>query len=168
MTVTISPAAATGAVTLLDGDTVLGSADLVDGAATMAVPSKTLVPGSYPLQVSYGGDDVHAASSSTLTLQVDKTTPRLKVKAPKKVKQGKRPTVKVTVSAAHQVPATGQVRIKVRPGKTITRTVRDGKKLTVKLPRAKRTKKLKVKVLYLGSDLVERTSSKVVIRVKKR
>lgn len=168
VTVTISPVAATGSVLLMDGDTELGSADLAEGEATIAVPGKVLVPGSYPLEVRYGGDDVHAASSSTLTLQVDKVAPRLKVKAPKKIKQGKRAKVKVKVSAAHQVPATGQVKIKVRPGKTITRTVKDGKLLTVKLPRAKRTKKLKVKVVYLGSDLVERTSSTVVIRVKRR
>ena len=45
--VTVTPSDATGRVELRNGDTVVGEADLVDGAADIALAARSLEPGSH-------------------------------------------------------------------------------------------------------------------------
>ena len=90
---------------------------------------------------------------------------RMTVKAPSTVKKGKRAKVKVVVRAADGVAVTGQVRIAIKGGKTLTGTVRNGK-VVVRLPKAR--KKMRLTVTYTGSDLAEPASERLRIKVRRR
>ncbi|MCW2840856.1 MAG: hypothetical protein JWR55_2339 [Aeromicrobium sp.] len=56
---------ATGTVSVTEGDTVLGSAPLVDGTAAVKVNASTLSADRHTLTVVYSGDDDHAASAGS-------------------------------------------------------------------------------------------------------
>lgn len=70
-TATISPSAASGTVTFLDGSTTLGTGTVSSGKATLAISS--LIAGSHSITVSYGGStNYNTSTSSTLTQTVNK------------------------------------------------------------------------------------------------
>ena len=54
--VVVTPSTATGTVTVRDGVTVLGSATLVGGAATVTIPAGSLGVGEHELTLVYAGD----------------------------------------------------------------------------------------------------------------
>jgi hypothetical protein len=164
VTATVSPAAATGQVVLLNGTTVIGQANLSGGKATIAVPAKLLPPGSYTLTLRYAGNASYAASSTTVAHTVSKVVPVMTVKAPKKIDKGDKAKVKVLLSAADGVPVTGTVTVTIKGGKTLTGTVENGK-VVFKLPKAKETGELKLKVVYSGSNLVEKVKDRLSIKV---
>ncbi|NHA00320.1 Ig-like domain repeat protein [Nocardioides sp. W3-2-3] len=60
--------APTGSVVFRNGSTVLGTATLTDGHATLAVPG--LAAGSHAITASYAGDESHAPSTSPVLVQV--------------------------------------------------------------------------------------------------
>jgi alpha-L-arabinofuranosidase/regulation of enolase protein 1 (concanavalin A-like superfamily) len=62
----------TGVVTLLDGETALAHATLIDGQAVLKVPTRTLGIGSHPLVVSYAGDATYDGSSDDVVVKVVK------------------------------------------------------------------------------------------------
>ena len=62
---TVSPSAATGSVTFLDGTTTLGSGTLSGGLATFAI--STLATGSHSITASYSGDTNYNSSTSGAT-----------------------------------------------------------------------------------------------------
>lgn len=69
-------AAPTGSVVFKDGSTVLGSAPLTDGTASVTVEG--LAAGSHDVTASYAGDESHAASTSpVLTQVVERAQPTL-------------------------------------------------------------------------------------------
>jgi protocatechuate 3,4-dioxygenase beta subunit len=69
LTGTVSPSAATGAVTFYDGSSSLGSSALSSGASTLSATFSTT--GSHSLTAKYGGNSEYAAStSSAVTLTV--------------------------------------------------------------------------------------------------
>ena len=70
VTVTADGHTPTGTVTLLDGDRVLGSAELVDGHAVIQLPKKSLKRGTYTLTVSYAGDADVAPGTDSVTVRV--------------------------------------------------------------------------------------------------
>ncbi len=161
---TITPATAAGQVQVLHGTKLLGTGTLSAGKVRIAVPAKSLKPGTYSLRVRYAGNATHAASAATVRMVVAKVRPTMKVQAPKQVKRGARATVKVTLAAPNAVPVTGKVKVTVK-GRTLTGTVRNGK-VTLKLPKATGGK-LKVKVAYLGSDLATPVTKNITIKVKR-
>ncbi|MEI5676467.1 MULTISPECIES: LamG-like jellyroll fold domain-containing protein [unclassified Nocardioides] len=163
--VRVAPATAGGRVELVHGSKVLGAGTLASGRATIALPAKSLVPGSYRLSVRYVGDAGHRASTGAVQVRVAKATPTLKVTAPKSVKRGARPTVKVTLSATGGVPLSGTVTAKVG-GKTVKGTVRGGK-VTLRLAKATKAGTLKVTVTYAGSSLANKAVKTVKIKVKR-
>ncbi|MCL3819866.1 5'-nucleotidase C-terminal domain-containing protein [Aeromicrobium wangtongii] len=55
----------TGTVSVKEGDTVLGSAALTDGKASVTVNASKLSADEHALTVSYSGDGVHAASTAS-------------------------------------------------------------------------------------------------------
>jgi hypothetical protein len=59
---TVTPAAATGAVVFKDGTTVLGTADIHSGVATLVLPA--LAAGAHSFTASYLGDTNYEASTS--------------------------------------------------------------------------------------------------------
>ncbi len=161
----VSPAAATGKVELVDNGQVLAAAAITSGQATVGFAAKSLLPGTHQLTLRYLGDSAHKASSSQVTVTVDKVVPRMTVKAPSTVKKGKRAKVKVVLRAADGVPVNGTVTVAIKGGKTLTGTLRSGK-VVVRLPKARKVMKLTVS--YTGSDLAEPVQDKVRIKVRKK
>ena len=60
----------TGTVSVLDGDRILGTSTLDDGAAVVQLPRKSLARGSHTLTVTYSGDEHVAASRTEVTVRV--------------------------------------------------------------------------------------------------
>jgi len=76
-TATVSPAAATGTVTFLDGSATLGSGTLNAGMATLSVSILTV--GNHSITAAYGGDGRYGGSTSavltqTINMKSSKTT----------------------------------------------------------------------------------------------
>jgi len=67
-TVTSAAGVPTGTVTFRDGATVLGTATLVNGSASISI--STLAVGTHPLTAAYGGSAAFAASTSATVNQV--------------------------------------------------------------------------------------------------
>ncbi|MBI2245339.1 MAG: Ig-like domain repeat protein, partial [Nocardioides sp.] len=70
VSVTADHVVPTGEVTILDGDQVLGTATLTDGATVVVLPKKALKRGTHVLTVAYSGDQAVAAGSTTVTVRV--------------------------------------------------------------------------------------------------
>jgi hypothetical protein len=164
--VSVAPAAATGKVELANGAQVLASATLSSGQASLTIPAKSVLPGTHQLVLRYLGDAAHKPSSSQVQVSVEKVVPTMKVKAPDRVRRGATATVKVTLRAPDGVPVTGQVRVAIKGGKTITRSLTDGKAV-VRLPKATNGK-IKLTITYLGSELAEQVVDKATIKVVRR
>ena len=65
-TATVTPSAATGTVTFLNGSTVMGSAAVISGQAQFSTSFKQ---GSYSITASYGGDATFAGSTSPVVTE---------------------------------------------------------------------------------------------------
>ncbi|MFL6002414.1 MAG: ExeM/NucH family extracellular endonuclease, partial [Nocardioides sp.] len=112
--VTVGPSTASGTVTLKDGDTVLGSGTLEDGAAEVALGAGSLPVGTHQLTLVYAGDADHSGSTDTVEVTVTKATPTITATptpASVEVNDG-------TSSIAVTVSATG-----VDPSGTVTASV---------------------------------------------
>jgi hypothetical protein len=74
LTATVSPSAAAGTITFLDGNTTLGTGTLASGVATFTTGA--LSGGSHSFTAAYGGGGVYAASvSPAVTLSVPLVAP---------------------------------------------------------------------------------------------
>jgi len=118
-TVTSATGVPTGTVTFRDGATVLGTATLVNGSASISI--STLAAGSHPLTALYGGSATFAASTSAVVTQVVNapaaaaTTTTL-TSTPNPSTTGQAVTLRATVTSATGVP-TGTVTF--REGATV-------------------------------------------------
>ena len=88
----------------------------------------------------------------------------MKVTAPKRVKAGKRPKVKVVLTAKGGDKVTGDVRFRYA-GKQVTKRVTNN---TVQQRLAKLTRNTKVRVIYVGNDTFDRVKKSVVIKVRSK
>ncbi|MCU1227735.1 MAG: hypothetical protein JWO97_619 [Acidobacteria bacterium] len=66
-TATVSPAAATGTITLREGNTTIASGALTNGVAIINV--SVLAPGTHPIVAVYSGDALFESSSSSVLVQ---------------------------------------------------------------------------------------------------
>jgi VCBS repeat-containing protein len=163
VSVAVSPAEATGTVELLRGDTVLSTATVADGRATLVLAAKSLEPGTYDLALRYGGDADHRPSSSTVEVVVEKVTPILAVTATKV--SGNRARITVQLSAADDVPVTGEVRVRIEGGATLVETLTDGRAV-FEWPKIPKGGQLSMAVVYPGSDLVQGVSAELTVTVR--
>ena len=125
LAITVSPASATGTVTVKNGSTILGTATLTDGSATYTLAAGSLEPGDHTLTLAYGGDETHAPSTSTVRVTVDKAAPTVDAAAsPATVDPGQTSTVQVHVSATGVTP-TGTITCSA-PGMTEVSATLDG------------------------------------------
>ncbi len=69
--VTVTPAAASGTVTLKDGDTVIGTGVLNAGSTSITLPANSLSVGVHQLTLSYPGDTTYGPSQGTVTVTVN-------------------------------------------------------------------------------------------------
>jgi hypothetical protein len=155
-------AVATGAVTVTAGGKS-ATGVLVAGVATVRLPK--LSPGTYPVTVTYAGDDALAgANASAGPLTVAKTPPAVTVVLPKaKVKPSQRAVIKVRVKAVGVKNVGGKVTVSAG-GKKVKANVKKGK-ATLKLPKLK-VGTYTVKVVYSGTSLIDkRTRNGVTLKV---
>jgi 5'-nucleotidase len=163
VTVTRPGGTATGTVLAVVDNVVVGAGDLVGGSTSITVgPFETI--GDKAVTLRYLGDDATKAGNGSVTIAVQKATPRVNVRAPKAVAQGSKAKVVVDVAAAGFDPS-GTVTVKV-DGKKVTRTLTDGK-VIVKV-RLSELGKQKVTVTYSGDDLTESGRDTTTIKVKRR
>ena len=80
--VTVTPATATGTVTLKDGATLIGTLTLdgVTGTGNIAVPANSLAVGAHTLTLAYSGDGTNGSATSTVTV----TVPRRRRASPRR------------------------------------------------------------------------------------
>ncbi|MEO5853228.1 MAG: 5'-nucleotidase C-terminal domain-containing protein, partial [Nocardioides sp.] len=79
--VQVTPSGASGTVTLLRGDQALGSTTLSGGVGSIALPAKSLDPGTYRLSLQYGGGEGFRPATGFVTVTVLKADPQLTVLA---------------------------------------------------------------------------------------
>lgn len=153
----------TGPVVLRKGSTVLASADLASGRATLKVGSAKLGTGSHSLSVDYAGDASHGASSDTVTVKVVKATSRTTLALAKAA--SRRPLVTLRVTAAVAVSGSVQVSV-VRDGRALAhRTVRlSSGRGQVRLPRLPRGSHVVV-ARYAGSTTVDPSTTRTSVRI---
>lgn len=163
--VTVTPSTASGPVQVLKGGSVIASGRVSGGAGTLALPARSLAPGTHQLTVRYAGNDDHLPSSTSVAVSVRKAAATMTVSAPKTVKVKAVPVLRVSL-AAGGVPVTGKVTAKVG-GKTVTGTVSGGK-VTLKLAKPTKAGTLKVVVTYGGSSTVNAVAKTVTIKVTKK
>ncbi len=110
----VTPAEATGTFTFYDGETELGTADVVDGGGVLATAS--LVAGTHALRVQYTPDDPAFAPSSSDVVEIElapsASTTTLRV-SPAVVRYGQPATATVTVTGASWAPS-GTVTVRER------------------------------------------------------
>ena len=149
--VTVSPSAATGEVTLRDGDTVLGTGLLAGGATDIGLAAGALEVGDHDLVLDYPGDPgSYSGDRGQVRITVTKaasTTTTTVAPAQVVVLDGVA-TVKATVSAAGYTP-TGLVEFYVAGELFTTVWLADGK-ATVPLDPFQTTGIRTITVRYLG------------------
>ncbi|GAA1546979.1 immunoglobulin domain-containing protein [Nocardioides humi] len=156
--------AATGTVTVAEGDDVLATVPLEAGSASVVIDQGVLSPGSRSLAVSYSGDANLEAGSTTAIASVAKAPAKVKAALPaKSLKPRSRAKVRVTVTSPGLVP-TGRVKVTwkhKRTGKTVTVTGKlvNGKVVVRSKPLSARGA-YKVKATYLGSDTIAKATAK--------
>jgi 5'-nucleotidase len=156
-----SGATPTGTVQVRNGSSVLGTAPVSAGRATISLVAGSLRPGETTLTAVYSGDSNVAGKSVPFSQVVVKATPsvRFKVK-PGTIKAGEtKVRIKVKVTADGLVPVRGKVKITVEGWGTKTLKLRDGR-ATLKLGVIDKPGKRKVKVKFLGSALVDAAKAK--------
>ncbi|MDT0188006.1 LamG-like jellyroll fold domain-containing protein [Microbacterium sp. ARD31] len=163
VSVAVSPATATGSVELRKGTEVLATATVADGRGTLVLAAKSLLPGVHDLTVRYGGDADHRASTSVVRVQVDKVVPTVEVTAAKA--KGGKGVITVSLTTDHGVPVTGQVRIAIDRGATLTAGVTDGRAVFT-LPKVPAGGQATLTATYLGSDLVQQASVRTTVRFR--
>jgi hypothetical protein len=163
-----SDGTATGAVEVLEGGRLLGSADLVDGVAEVTVPGDALTPGSYVLDVRYLGDDRHDPSATTARLVVTKAAPELTATPRDRAVQVRRgeTTVDVTVSAAGVEP-TGYVLLLDEAGTVLSAAALIDGRAVLPTGSFDTTGTKQLTVRYLGDDLVAAGSTSTSVDVVK-
>ncbi|WP_322938700.1 LamG-like jellyroll fold domain-containing protein [Nocardioides bizhenqiangii] len=167
VSVSVTPDSATGRVQVLNGGEVLGSARLSAGEAVIGIPARSLPPGGHRLVLNYLGDGSHEASSTAIRVFVKKAVPRIRVHAPAAIRVGDRAQIWVELSAAGDVPVTGQVRAVVNGDQQVVATVKANGTASLRLHRAEKVGVLRVRVQYLGGPFTKSVSKTVLITVRR-
>ena len=164
VTVSANGVTPTGVVGLFIGGSLVGGADLTNGAADLTVgPYPTL--GQKAFQVRYLGDDFVRTSLVDKTVEVVKATPTMTVTTSPNVIRVKKtkPVVTVRLAAAGFSPVTGSVRVVVG-GDTYNKTLSDGTAVfTLKAFKTVGTKQ--IQVTYLGTSLTNQVSRTITVTV---
>lgn len=155
--------AATGTVEVREGSTLLGTATLAGGSATVQVPG--LAVGAHQLEVRYSGDDRVAAGSAALTVTVVARRSSVSASA-SPVVAGTSGAVAVTVDGGG-LPATGTVTVTEGAATLGTATLASGA-ATVRLPADLAAGTHQLTVTYSGNDRVLSSSTTVALQVNAR
>jgi hypothetical protein len=156
VTVAVTPATTTGAVTLDGLPHGPLTADLVGGIATFAVPAG-LTASTYSLTARYAGDEAHDASTAAaVSLAVVRDGATVAVVAPTSAAYGTPAQVAVTVTSAGGTP-TGSVTL-AGAGPDLTQPLTAGRAVFT-LPVDLAVGAYPLTATYLGSTAIGSTSS---------
>jgi hypothetical protein len=160
----------TGGLTLREGPTVLATATLSSGRATLTVPATALGLGRHRLTVAYAGDASHAASQDDVDVTVAKASSHTTVRAPRAVGSAHRARVTVLVNGpvSGALPVTGRITLTVRKGRTVVlrhATLAAGR-ARVTLPRL-RPGRYRLTATYAGSADVAGSTASTTLRITK-
>jgi hypothetical protein len=167
-TVTVTGEGSEGAVTLKRGTTVVGTADLVSGAATFDLGK--LGAGRHPLSATYDGTPNVEAATATATATVAKAASRTTAKLTKKPTPRRAGKVqgKVTTSPAGSAAGTVKVVLRNAKGKVVRRVqarLTSAGVATATLPRlAKGT--YRAVLTYTGTANVKGSTKTLPFRVR--
>ncbi|WP_165807260.1 ExeM/NucH family extracellular endonuclease [Nocardioides currus] len=163
VTVTRPGGTATGSVLALIDNKVVGAGELAAGKTSIVVgPFDTV--GAKAITLKYLGDDATKAGEGSTSVTVQKATPKLTVKAPKKLKEDE--VLEVSVAAAADgFEVTGQVTAKVK-GTSKTKTLSGGE-VDFRLGKLTKPGTYEVTITFLGSNLAEPVTKTVEVKVKK-
>ncbi len=162
----------TGEVSVLSGATLLGSAQLIDGRATLTLKASDIGVGAKTLVARYAGNADFAASQDSVGLTVSKASSRTKATvSPKSITRSKHAKVSVVVSASPSTALAGTATVRVyRNGKLVTeRTgqVSSAGRASITLPLLSKRDRYTLKVKYSGSPTVSSSSAaSTYLRVK--
>ena len=162
--------APTGLVRIISGDSLLGSAELANGRATIEL-SKTAAVKAHDLVVLYSGDADYAASEASAAYSVSKVTSKAKITLSKStIKATSRAKATIKITGSNGITAVGKVTVRVTYlGKTLkksTAALSSTGVAKVTLPKLK-ARTYKVTVSFAGSSTVGASSAKAVLKVKK-
>ena len=154
-----------GTVTFSSGDTVLGTAPVSQGTASLTLPAFDQV-GSQTVTAAYAGTAAYAPSSSTVTFDVVKATPTMTVQVQPDVirKRRTQPQLDVALAAPGQV-VSGYVVVRQDGAVIGFSELADGR-ASVTLPTYDRRGEQTVTVEYHGSDLAEPVARQVTFTVQ--
>ena len=155
-----------GTVTFSSGSTVLGTAPVSGGTASLQLPAFDAV-GSRTVTAEYSGARTFATSSGSVTFDVVKATPTMAVAVQPSVihKKTTSPRLDVALAAPGQV-VSGTVVVRQNGSILGVEQLVDGH-ATVVLPSYKQKGTETVTVQYLGSDLAEAVTRAVTFTVQK-
>lgn len=165
-TAVVTPGAATGTVTIMDGQTALGTATLASGQATFT--TSQLRCGAHSITAKYNGDAHYAGSvSPAVTQQVNllATTTSL-TSAPNPPAAGKPVTLTaaVAVSDVNAGPAAGIVTFSLDGSVLGTATLDDNGTATFSTPALTAGKHM-VKAVYAGSPKFSDSASDPLVQI---
>ncbi len=155
----------TGVVAAFVGGSIVASAELTAGSATLTVgPFATI--GTKDIEVRYLGDAHVAAGSDTVTVLVVKNQPKVKVTlTPSTAKRGQTRVVVTASVGLDDLAATGSVTIKV-DGRTVAVKTLVGGATTVRLDPFSRAGTHTVKVVYDGDPVFLKGSASKDLTVR--
>lgn len=181
----VSPATATGTVSLSYLGKEVGKAPVANGAASIVIPKATLPqPGTYQLTAEYSGDGGHLGDKANVSVVrtpaevVQEPTPPkqevydAKIKAkpkPKKFKVNKTAKLKIKIKS-ESTSLAGKIKVKVGKKTLGKGKTNDAGKLKLKLKKIKKKYvkkgKIKLKVIYGGNECTEKAKTTVKVKVK--
>lgn len=157
VTVAAEGATPTGEVTARLGDRVLGTGELVDGAAVVEVPARALLPRAtpYDLTVSYAGSATVAGGTDDAALKVRRGRALVwATVTPRRVAVGEgRVTAVVEVLNGDGVPRAGVVKLSAAGAGSRSAAIQGGR-ATLRLPPFGSAGEKTVVVGYAGSTLL--------------
>jgi len=154
----------TGRITIKAGGKTLGTPTLSNGKATVSYTPAA--GGSVRLTATYPGNAFYPALTVAKTASVKKLASRPKLRLPKKVRQGKKATAKVTLPRANGLTPTGRVTLRVGGKKVATKALRGGR-IAFRF-KAKKKGRLAVVASYAGSAAFKASTRTVHLKVRPR
>lgn len=116
----------TGQVSIKDGDTVVGSATLADGGATVTVDTEAIGAGASDLTIAYAGDANYPASTGAVTATVARAATTTSAQDPAPTRINDPADIAVSVASATGTTPTGEVSIKDGDVEIASGTLDDG------------------------------------------
>ena len=131
--VTVDPAAATGTVTAKDDDTVVGSATLAGGAATIDIAAGLLDVGGHTLTLVYSGDAAFEGSEGQVVVTANPLATTTTTATAGDMVYGTAGSVAVTVTSSSAVTG-GSVQLLEGAAEIATGTLGADGKVTLAIP----------------------------------